>query len=153
MKILNIRLMILCALVASVTKTFASEYPYPKFLNFLQINKNITVQEGEPIYLELVNDTDIDDLQEGNALSFRVNTNVVVDGKEVVRAFTTAIGTVQKMEGTDYNTSPKIQINIRHIRAVDGQQILVDSPHNLKSLTIGTPLTVYVKNPIKIDIR
>jgi hypothetical protein len=153
MKTLNIRLFVMVALVASLTKTYASEFPFPKFLSCLSPTRDITIKEGEPVYLELVSDTNIDDLQAGNVLQFRVNTNVIVDGKEVVRAFTTAIGTVLKVEGSGYNTSPKIQVNIRHIRAVDGQQILVDGPHNLNNLTIGAPLTVYVKNPVKIDVR
>ena len=120
---------------------------------FFSPNRLITLQEGEPVFLEIMNDGDIDKLEVGNSIQFRVVSNVIVDGKEVIRAFAPAVGTVTRKEGSTYNTNGKIQVNVRHVRAVDGKQVLVDGPINLNSLAIGTQTTVYVKNAIDIEVR
>jgi hypothetical protein len=151
MKNLNVLVGLLLSVCLFDNPTFANTLPLPHY--FKCFNRTVNLQEGEPIYLELVSDTKVDDLEIGNALQFRVNTNVIIDGKEVVRAFTVATGSVSKIEKSGYNTYPKIQINIRHVRAVDGQQILVDGPNNLNDLTIGTQLTVYVKSALKIEVK
>jgi hypothetical protein len=128
-------------------------------LTILAINfTNITAQNrelkvGEPIYLEIIKDENIDQIEIGHPIQFRVTSNVIVDGKEVIRAQSPAIGTVLRKENTGYNTNAKIQIEVRHVRAVDGQQVLVFGPINLNNLNIHTPTTVYVKNDIKIDSK
>jgi hypothetical protein len=109
------------------------------------------IKEGEPIYLEIIKDENIDQIEIGNQIQFKVTSNVIVDGKEVIRAQSPAIGTVLRVEKSGYNTNGKIQIEVRHVRAVDGQQVLVFGPINLNNLNIHTPTTVYVKNQIKID--
>jgi hypothetical protein len=111
------------------------------------------IKEGEPVFLEIMNDADIDKLEVGNQIQFRTTTNVMVEGKEVIRAFSPAIGIVLSKEGSTYNTSAKIKVEVRHIRAVDGQQILVTGPINLNNLNITTPTTVYVKMPTRVEVR
>jgi hypothetical protein len=116
-------------------------------------NRTVLLMEGEPIYLELTSDADINNLEIGTPLNFRVLSNVLVDGREVIRAFTPAIGTVTRIESPTTNTVGKVQITVRHIRAVDGQQVLVNGPTNLMTLTLGVQTTVYVQNEIGIQVR
>ena len=116
-------------------------------------SRSITLKEGEPIFLELMNDYDIDKIEVGNTVQFRVTSNVLVDGREVIRAFSSAHGVVSRKSNSTTNASGSIQLTVRHIRAVDGQQVLVDGPTNLTSTQIGTTVTVYVKNAIEIDVR
>jgi hypothetical protein len=154
----NIRYPFILALAAFIlcvnTTNAATLSPSPcPFFSLLSPNRTVLLMEGEPIYLELTSDTDINNLEVGNSLNFRVVSNVMVDGREVVRAFTPAVGTVNRIERSTTNTSAKVQVTVRHVRAVDGQQVLVEGPTNLMVLTLGTQTTVYVKNEIGIVVR
>lgn len=111
------------------------------------------IKEGEPIYLEIQNNPDLTTIEVGNQIQFRTTSNVIVEGKEVVRAFAPAVGTVLSIDRAGYNTNGSIKIEVRHIRAVDGQQILVSGPINLSVPNIHTPTTVYVKNALRIEVR
>ncbi len=111
------------------------------------------LKEGEPIFLEVVNNPQIGEVEIGNTVDFKTTSNVIVDGKEVLRAGTPARGRVKRIERPGYNTTGQLQIEVEHIRAVDGQQVLVFSPINLSNWNIGTSTTVYVKNAIRIDTR
>lgn len=136
------------------TANAATPSPSPcPFFSLLSPNRTVVLMEGEPIYLELTSDTKIEDLEVGAALNFRTVSNVLVDSREVVRAFTPAVGTINRIERSTTNTTGKVQITVRHIRAVDGQQILVEGPTNLITLTLGAQTTVYVKNEIAIQVR
>ena len=44
------------------------------------------LKEGEPIFLEIVNNPLIADAEIGHVVEFKTTSNVLVDGKEVVRA-------------------------------------------------------------------
>ena len=136
------------------TNIFATSYPPSVCSLFAHLspNRTITLQEGEPIYLELTSDINPDNIEVNNTINFRVISNVLVEGKEVIRAFTPAVGVVNRIEHSTTNTGAKIQVTVRHIRAVDGQQILVDGPTNLMAANIGTNVTVYVKNKIEIKL-
>jgi hypothetical protein len=111
------------------------------------------LKEGEPVYLEIQNDPDPKTLEVGHQIQFRTTSNVMVAGKEVIRAFSPAVGTVLSIERQGYNTTGVIKIEVRHVRAVDGQQVLVSGPVNLSVPNIHTPATVYVKNAIDIEVR
>jgi hypothetical protein len=111
------------------------------------------IKEGEPIYLEIQNNPDLATIEVGHPIQFRTTSNVIVDGKEVVRAFSPAVGTVLSVERQGYNTAGNIKIEVRHIRAVDGQQVLVSGPINLSVPNIHTSTTVYVKNAVRIEVR
>lgn len=109
------------------------------------------LKEGEPISLEVVNNPIINDVEIGNPIDFKVSSNVIVDGIEVIRAGAPARGKIKRIERPGYNTTGLLQIEVEHIRAIDGQQVLVFSPINLSNWNIGTSTTVYVKNAIRIS--
>ena len=111
------------------------------------------LKEGEPVYLEIVNNPQIAEVEVGNTIDFKTTSNVIVDGREVLRAGTPARGRVKRIERPGYNTTGQLQVEVEHIRAVDGQQVLVFSPINLSNWNIGMSTTVYVKNAIRIDTR
>jgi len=111
------------------------------------------LQEGEAVYLEIVSNPIIADMEIGNVVEFKTTSNVIVDGKEVIRAGSPAKGRIKRIERPGYNTTGLIQVEVEHIRAVDGQQVLVFAPINLSNWSIGTATTVYVKNQIRIDTR
>lgn len=111
------------------------------------------LKEGEPIYLEVINNPIIGDAEIGNPIDFKTTSNVIVDGKEVIRAGSPARGRIKRIERPGYNTTGMLSIEVEHIRAVDGQQVLVFSPINLSNWNIGASTTVYVKNAIRIDPR
>lgn len=111
------------------------------------------IKEGEPIYLEIQNNPDLATLEVGHQIQFRTTSNVIVEGKEVIRAFSPAVGTVLSIERSGYNTNGSIKIEVRHIRAVDGQQVLVSGAINLSTPNIHTATTVYVKNALRIEVR
>jgi hypothetical protein len=138
------------------TDTANAALPSPtpcSFLSLFSPTRTVVLMEGEPIYLELTSDADINNLEIGTPLNFRVLSNVLVDGREVVRAFTPAIGTVSRIERPTTNSVGKVQISVRHIRAVDGQQVFVSGPTNVMTLTLGAQTTVYVQNEIAIQVR
>ena len=111
------------------------------------------LKEGEPIFLEIINNPIIADAEIGNPVDFKVNSNVIVDGKEVVRAGAPARGRIKRIERPGYNTTGLMQVEVEHVRAVDGQQVLVFSVINLSNWSIGTSTSVFVKNAIWINIR
>jgi hypothetical protein len=104
------------------------------------------IKEGELISLEIQSNPDVPVLQIGDPIQFRTTSNVVIEGREVVRAFAPAVGTVLSIERAGYNTNGSIKIEVRHIRAVDGQPILVSGIINVIAPNIHTAATVYVKN-------
>ena len=126
--------------------------PFCSFLPWLSPTRTVLLQEGEPIFLELVSDIDVDNIEINNTINFRVSSNVMVEGKEAIRAHTTAVGVVSRIERSTTNTTAKVQINVCHIRAVDGQQVLVDGPTNLTLTNQGANVTVYVKNEVNIKL-
>ena len=111
------------------------------------------LKEGEPIYLEVINNPVPADSEIGNTVDFKTTSNVIVNGKEVIRAGSPARGRIKRIERSGSNTTGQIQVEVEHIRAVDGQQVLVFSPINLSNWNIGTSTTVYVKNAIRVDTR
>jgi hypothetical protein len=111
------------------------------------------IKEGEPIFLEIQNNPDLATLEIGQQIQFRTTSNVLVDGREVIRAFTPAVGTVLEIQRQGYNTNGNIKVEVRHIRAVDGQQVLVSGPLNISVPNIHTQTTVYVKNQIFVEVR
>jgi hypothetical protein len=111
------------------------------------------IKEGEPIELEIQNNPDLATIEIGHQIQFRTTSNVMVNGKEVIRAFAPANGTVLGVVRSGTNTAGSIKIEVRHIRAVDGQQVLVSGPINLSVPNIHTPTTVYVKNALRIEVR
>jgi hypothetical protein len=138
----------------SNTANAALPSPIPcSFLSWFSPTRTVVLMEGEPIYLELTSDADINNLEVGTPLNFRVLSNVLVDGREVVRAFTPAVGSVSRIERPTVNSGGKVQFSVRHIRAVDGQPILVNGPTNMMTLTLGAQTTVYVQNEIAIQVR
>ena len=111
------------------------------------------LKEGEPIYLEVINNPVLADIEIGNVVDFKTTSNVIVGGKEVIRAGSPARGRVKRVERSGSNTTGQIQVEVEHIRTVDGQQVLVSGPINLSNWSIGTSTTVYVKNALRIDPR
>ena len=111
------------------------------------------LKEGEPIFLEIINNPIIADAEIGNPVDFKVNSNVIVDGKEVVRAGAPARGRIKRIERPGYNTTGLLQVEVEHVRAVDGQQVWVYNVINLSNWSIGTSTSVSVKNAIWINIR
>ena len=85
------------------------------------------LKEGEAIYLEVINNPIPADSEIGNTIDFKTTSNVLVDGKEVIRAGSPARGRIKRIERSGSNTTGQIQIEVEHIRAVDGQQVLVFS--------------------------
>ena len=111
------------------------------------------LKEGEPIYLEIVSNPLIADAEIGHVVEFKTTSNVLVDGKEVVRAGSPAKGRIKRIERPGYNTTGLIQVEVEHVRAVDGQQVWVYSVINLSNWNISTSTSVFVKNAIWINIR
>ena len=111
------------------------------------------LKEGEPIFLEIVNNPLIADAEIGHVVEFKTTSNVLVDGKEVVRAGSPAKGRIKRIERPGYNTTGLLQVEVEHVRAVDGQQVWVYNVINLSNWSIGTSTSVSVKNAIWINIR
>jgi hypothetical protein len=158
-KFFSYTFLILLFISGSISANYAATKSGPTFpiitrvSEWLSPNRTVTLKEGEPVYLELMNDYDASKLEVGNTVQFRVTTNVIVDKREVIRAFSTAIGVVSRKEDATTNTNGKVQFTVRHVRAVDGQQVLVDGPSNLMMPTIGTQVTVYVKNEVDVKVN
>ena len=111
------------------------------------------LKEGEPIYLEIVGNPIIADAEIGNVVEFKTTSNVIVDGREVVRAGSPAKGRIKRIERPGYNTTGLIQVEVEHVRAVDGQQFWVYSVVNLSNWSIGISTSVSVKNALWINTR
>jgi hypothetical protein len=110
------------------------------------------IRTGEPIFLEVINNPIIAEAEVGNIVDFKTSSNVIINGKEVIRAGAPARGRIKRIERPGYNTTGQLQIEIDYVRAIDGQQVLVYSPNNLANWSMGTGMTVNVKNDYRIDV-
>lgn len=62
----------------------------------------------------------------GKTLTFRVRTNVVVDGKTVIASGALAIGRVKSISRATFNNPEEITLEVLYAQAVDGQQVALN---------------------------
>jgi hypothetical protein len=126
--------------------------PAPQQLLTLTAGMQVSVMLNEAIDVEMV--------AIGNALDFTVRSNVVVNGKIVIAAGSPATGWVKSIKKSCGGKCAEITITVESAQAVDGQTVNLRSiPHTAKvpcgknatPVNIGTNLTAYVLNDIKIN--
>lgn len=148
----------LAALIACST---ASLHAAPTHLttsfSVLQI---VTLTAGTQVNLMLNEEVDSESVAVGNALDFTVRSNVMVNGKVVIAAGSTATGWVKNVKKSCGGKCSEITITVESATAVDGQTVNLRSiPHIVKvpccdgntTANIGTNLTARVLNDVKIN--
>lgn len=149
------------ALIAALALSTASAYAVPTHLTTnASVMQIINLTAGTQVSLMLNEAIDGESVAIGNALDFSVRSNVVVNGKVVIAAGSTATGWVKNIKKACGGKCAEITITVESATAVDGQTVNLRSiPHIVRvpccdgttTANIGTNLTAHVLNDIKIN--
>lgn len=146
------------ALLMSTT-TFAASFPIALSVS-ASYQQMITLTAGTQVSVMLNEAIDVESVAVGNALDFTVRSNVVVNGKVVIAAGSTATGWVKNIKKSCGGKCAEITITVESAQAVDGQTVNLRSiPHIVKapccegttSAQIGTNVTANVLNNLIIN--
>ena len=149
------------ALIAVLAFSTASASAVPTHLTTnASVMQIINLTAGTQVSLMLNEAVDGESVAIGNALDFSVRSNVVVNGKVVIAAGSTATGWVKNVKKACGGKCAEITITVESATAVDGQTVNLRSiPHIVRvpccdgttTANIGTNLTAHVLNDIKIN--
>lgn len=88
----------------------------------------VVLKDGTPVVLRLTEQVSSETHQTGSMVNLAVSIDVVVDGKTVIAAGTTARGTVTWSEGKGrIGRAGKLQIAVDNTTGVDGQRVALRS--------------------------
>lgn len=140
------------------TTAFAGPVPREMMDGFRRVN----LPAGTLIILESTQRVDSRNVAIGTVVRFRVMTNVIVDGKTVIASGTQAIGRITRIEPSTYNFPETIQVEVKFVQSVDGQQVnLSTNPLDVPAeftgqgavIQVGTNITSHVMNDIEINVN
>ena len=99
---------------------------------FCAPNRTVTLKSSTAVVCELNQRLTIDEVKEGSTITFKVRANVMAEGRIVIKTNALAIGRVRYVKAATYNDKAEIGIELRQVKAVDGQ--MVDLDGNLEVL-------------------
>lgn len=152
------RFVLFAALTFATTSSFAANPVAPTF--DAAPFQMITLTAGTQVNLMLNEAIDGESVAVGNAIDFTVRSNVMVNGKVVIAAGSTATGWIKNVKKSCNGKCAEITITVESATAVDGQTVNLRSiPHIVKApccegsttTNIGANLTAHVLNDVKIN--
>ena len=93
---------------------------------FCTPNRVVTLKSSTAIMCELNQRVSLDEVKEGSTLIFKVRANVMAEGRIVIRTNALAIGRVRYIKNASFNDKGEIGIELRQVKAVDGQMVELD---------------------------
>ncbi|MCB0639418.1 MAG: hypothetical protein KDC54_22485 [Lewinella sp.] len=144
------------ALLAVAAPVFAT----PANASFFEDGRRVTLRAGTLILLESTQRIDSRSATIGTIVRFRVMTDVIVDGRTVIASGTQALGRITSIEPGTYNAPEVIQVEVKYVQSVDGQQVnLSTNPLDVSAtftgegavINVGTNITSHVMNDIEIE--
>ncbi len=116
------------------------EAPAFHLLNF---HKKVTIPAGTVIFLETNDQLDAASMTVGQLLHFKVKTDVIAEGRTLIRTGAMATGQVKAIGAPTYNQAGTITIDVLFVQAVDGQQISTTGlEQTFAGVYPGSPATV-----------
>lgn len=121
----------------------------------------VTLWAGTIVSLELAETIDGRNVAIGMELSFRVRSNVVVNGQIVIATGATATGKIKKIRRQCDSFCADISVAVSMVQTVDGQQVFLRStPHQLKvdccrgdgKIHTGAKISTNTLNDTKINV-
>lgn len=121
----------------------------------------VTLWAGTVVSLELAEAIDGSNVSVGMELSFRVRSNVVVNGQIVIVTGAMATGKIKKIRRQCDSFCADISVAVSMVQAVDGQQVFLRStPHQLKvdccrgdgKIRVGAKVSANTLNDAKINV-
>ncbi len=100
--------------------------PAPVFKVCHLFDKNVELPAGTPVFLELNQKLECSEIQEGHSINFKVTQDVVVEGEILIRTGSIAKGEVTVLKASTYNGGAEVRIELKYVRAVDGQQVALN---------------------------
>ena len=88
--------------------------------------KKIDLLAGTPVSLETAEKVLSDQVTVGQLVKFKVITDVVVDGRVVIRTGAIARGRVKSISENTYNSPESITVELVSVQAVDGQTVALN---------------------------
>ena len=125
----------------------------------LSPNKTVTLKASTSVVLELNQRFTADEVKEGTTIKFIVRADVMSEGKVVIKTGALAIGRVNYVKAATYNDKAEVGIELRQVKAVDGQMVDLDgnlsiingeNPNEGLTAYAGKGLTAQVLNDINI---
>lgn len=113
----------------------------------------ITVPEGTPIKLKLLETLKCENSHEGDSVGFEVMDDVTIDGVTVIRHGALAYGRIA--DGTTWarrlGRGGKVALDLKYVTDVTGRQIPIAEGRYTQARGLGSEITVamvYVPNPL-----
>jgi hypothetical protein len=86
--------------------------------------ETIVVKAGTPVYLELINSIDGNNVRQGQMVDFRVTSDVIVNGEKIIAAGSFAKGQIVSQKDNNFCGMPgEVEVAIQHVIAADGTMI------------------------------
>lgn len=155
----SILLLLLCLTISVEAHTSTI---IPTVFSKALVGHNVNLRAGTLVTLETTTRLSSDAATIGTIVPFRVMTDVVVNGRIVIRNGTQAIGRISGIQAGTYNDPQLIQIEVKFVQAVDGQQINLSSnpidieaamPNEGVCIQIGTMITAHTMNDVVVRVH
>lgn len=152
-------LCLLSLLVISATHAQEDPLPVPSLKGIF--DHDVTLQAGTLVLLETSEKIQSSQVTVGKSLQFRVRTQVMAQGRVVIRSGAIAVGRVRAIRSYTFNQAEEISIELQYVQAVDGQMVpLNGNEQTLKgqfagqeaTIESGTAITAHVTNTIEIKV-
>ncbi len=99
----------------------------------LAIEQIVKVPVGTPVILETISEMNSKNITPGEKVMFKVSSDVIVDGKVIVKAGSGAIGQVTEAMGASYIGIPGvINISLQTVQAVDESLLPINATKGAK---------------------
>lgn len=125
-------------------------------------DRNINLRAGTIVTFESTTHLEASRATVGTVVMFRVLTNVVQNQRTVIKSGTQAIGRVKGIRPSTYNDPATLEIEVKYVQAVDGQQVNLSTnpievtaplPNEGVSMEVGTVVTSHTMNNIVIRVQ
>lgn len=152
-------------LLFSATLATAQDYtvdpmPAPVFRGIFK-DKDATLNAGTILLLETNEKVESGAVTVGQNLQFKVRSNVMADGKVVIRTGAMAMGRVKTIQRSTHNNPEEIRIELLYVQAVDGQMLPLNGNEQTirgafagqaATVDTGTAITAHITNTVEVRI-
>ncbi|MBV6654298.1 MAG: hypothetical protein KI786_11105 [Mameliella sp.] len=119
----------------------------------VDLSCTIELPNGTLVSLETTEQIQSNKMTVGRIIKCKITTDVVVDGKVVIRTGAIAYARVTRITPTTYNGPEQVTLSAINAQAVDGQIIALNGiEQTFKGRLPGQPMNVYIGTPLSAHV-
>lgn len=119
----------------------------------VDLSCTIELPNGTLVSLETTEQIQSNKMTVGRIIKCKITTDVVVDGKVVIRTGAIAYARVTRITPTTYNGPEQVTLSAINAQAVDGQIIALNGiEQTFKGRPPGQPMNVYIGTPLSAHV-